>query len=439
MKMDNPLVPHRRSFLPRLETLEDRTVPSGYAFTTIDYPNGEFSVATGINARGQVVGYYFDSNFKQHAFLFSGGQYTTLNDPNGRPVDSVGEINDQGQIVGDYFDPNGGHGFLLSRGQYTTLDNPNAVYGTVAEGINTAGQIVGIFFDSHFTRHGFLFNGGQYTTLDDPNAGTGFVQGTIAASINASGMIVGSYLDSGDVGHGFLLSGGQYTTLDDPDASLGRPPSGTAAEGINDRGQIIGEYYDANYNIHGFLLSGGKYTTLDDPNTEILTVPQGINNSGQIVGVYIGTDFQLHSFLATPVPDKFAGAASLAVPPGSVPSNPLANQAPSSVLGSTVSAAVQGLSSESRAAFLSPLALLGLPVSTTYPAFAAATPSFPAPQIGWGGNSISINEDQGGETRGVPGYRSIMAGMVTISTGHDETSSLFDFNGPMADGKQPLA
>ncbi len=78
-------------------------------------------------------------------------------------------INDAGQIVGDYADSSGAvHGFLYSGGSYTTLDDPSGTNGTIAHGINDAGQIVGYYIDSSGTEHGFLYSGGTYTKLDDP-------------------------------------------------------------------------------------------------------------------------------------------------------------------------------------------------------------------------------------------------------------------------------
>jgi len=40
-----------------------------------------------------------------------------------------GGINDSGQIVGRYQDPGGLHGFLYSGGNYVTLDDPVAPRG----------------------------------------------------------------------------------------------------------------------------------------------------------------------------------------------------------------------------------------------------------------------------------------------------------------------
>ena len=92
----------------------------------------------------------------QHGFLYSGGTYTTLDDPLGVDTHAYG-INDAAQIVGSYFDGSGGsHSFLLSGGSYTTLDDPLATQYISAYGINNTGQIVGSYEGSSSGSHGFL-------------------------------------------------------------------------------------------------------------------------------------------------------------------------------------------------------------------------------------------------------------------------------------------
>jgi probable HAF family extracellular repeat protein len=312
-----PKSPHLR---PDLEVLEDRTVPS-YLFQTIDPPSAgqaffQGSFATGINSSGEIVGSYTDANQVTHGYLLSGGQYTTLDDPNAGGTTTARGINDRGQIVGTYFGNlgTGLHGFVLDHGQYTTIDDPDAIPGsTQAGGINASGTIVGTYLDHNVVVHGYVLSHGQCTTLDDPDAGTGVVQGTYALGINASGQIVGFYVDANYAFHGYVLSGGKYTTIDAPDAA---PEffQGTTASGINDRGQIVGGYTDANFVNHGFLLSDGRYTVLDDPNASDTgffmpgTVASGINASGQIVGAYTDANSVNHGFLAAPTHDNSPSA-----------------------------------------------------------------------------------------------------------------------------------
>ena len=53
-----------------------------YTYTTLDDPSAtRGTVATGINGAGQIVGEYFTAGSVSHGFLYSGGAYTTLDDP----------------------------------------------------------------------------------------------------------------------------------------------------------------------------------------------------------------------------------------------------------------------------------------------------------------------------------------------------------------------
>jgi probable HAF family extracellular repeat protein len=294
---------------PRLEGLEDRTVPSGgCVFTTIDDPNGTVaSQANGINSRGDIVGVYVGADFEYHGFLLSHGQYATLDDPDGLGTIPQG-INSRGDIVGTFGDANTVHGFLLSGGHYTTLDVPNAVY-TSPTGINARGQIAGNYSDANGAAHGFLLSGGQYTNIDDPNG----VYGTQAYGINSRGDIVGAFYDANSNARGFLLSGGQYSTFDPPNSTF------TLPQGINDRGQIVGLYFDANFGEHGFLLSGGQYSNIDDPNGPFgSSFAEGISDSGKIVGGYSDANGFYHGFLATPSQQSPVGSAPS---PGGHPGN----------------------------------------------------------------------------------------------------------------------
>src|SRR5467141_3704642 len=117
-----------------------------YTYATLNDPlagsGGTFAV--GINNEGQITGYYFDSNGAAHGFLYSGGTWTTLNDPFATNGTFAEGINNKGQIVGYYVDATGDHGFLYSGGTYTTLNDTAANSGTTqAFGINDLGQIVG--------------------------------------------------------------------------------------------------------------------------------------------------------------------------------------------------------------------------------------------------------------------------------------------------------
>jgi probable HAF family extracellular repeat protein len=263
-------------------------VVTGSGITTLDVPGSSATWANGINASGQIVG-WFDDAAGEHGFLLSGGNYTTLDVPGATATEAYG-INASGQIVGAYRDATyNTHGFLLSGGIYITLDVSGAGW-TQANGINDAGQIVGLYYSDASGEHGFLFSGGVYATLDVPGAFQTYPYG-----INDAGGIVGGYQDTDGLFHGFLLSGGNYFTLDVPGATS------TQVYGINDAGQIVGIYM-SNYSAdHGFLWTGGNYITLDVPGA-ISTDAYGINDAGQLVGSYVDADLNTHGFFANEPP-----------------------------------------------------------------------------------------------------------------------------------------
>jgi hypothetical protein len=123
----------------------------------------------GINASGEIVGTYDGLGIQnaiginylsQNGFLYSGGHYTTIDDPLGVNPQGVKDtqltgINAADQIVGDYFDSKGTeHGFVYSDGKYATID-PTGSTNTTISGINDAGQVVGTYTDQSGT-HGFI-------------------------------------------------------------------------------------------------------------------------------------------------------------------------------------------------------------------------------------------------------------------------------------------
>ncbi len=157
------------------------------------------------------MGAYVDASGAEHGFLFSGGRYTTLDDPlagSGGFTAAYG-LNNAGQIVGAFSNADGSvsGGFLLSHGQYTTLNDPSGLY-TTATGINDRGQVVGFYYDASFNGHGFVYSNGQYTTVDDPEAANTqeFGYNSLAFGINNRGQIAGEYYDANAVAHSFVAT-----------------------------------------------------------------------------------------------------------------------------------------------------------------------------------------------------------------------------------------
>jgi len=256
---------------------------SGGNYTTLDVPGSTDTILRGINNSGQIVGDYSANNVRSGIF-YSEGIFTTLNLPVTSDSTIATGINNFGQIVGSYGPASGNNSFLYSGGSYTLnlLNQP--------DGINDLGQILigqplgGIF----------LYSSGVYTALNlSPPGSTG---GVSVSGINNAGDITGTFRNGNGTFSGFLYSGGNYTILNDP---LG---TNTRTFGLNNSGQIVGEYYTTDaYGAHqGFLYSQGVYTPLNFPSG-VGTVPLGINDAGQIVGF-------LETVPSVGVPGPIAGA-----------------------------------------------------------------------------------------------------------------------------------
>jgi uncharacterized membrane protein len=126
--------------------------PPSYTLTSFDVPGASpqlgGTLANGINDRGEIVGIYGNSSRgRASGFLYSGGKFTSLDDPEAGSLTSANGIDNRGEIVGDLFDTSSKvRGFMLTVGHFVTIDVPGRkTLSTTAEGINNRGtDIVGI-------------------------------------------------------------------------------------------------------------------------------------------------------------------------------------------------------------------------------------------------------------------------------------------------------
>jgi probable HAF family extracellular repeat protein len=120
---------------------------SGGAYTIIDVPGANLGTTpSAINDAGTIVGSYLVGDlstgiYTSYGFIYSGGTYTTGIGLPGASYSVVTGINNKGDIVGD---SDIGH-FLYHGGTYTRLDitTPGNFYGTGA--INDLGEIAGAY------------------------------------------------------------------------------------------------------------------------------------------------------------------------------------------------------------------------------------------------------------------------------------------------------
>jgi uncharacterized membrane protein len=259
------------------------------SFVTFSVPNSVLTVATGIDAAGEVVGEYaywdggMDGTYLQLGFRRSvDGTFTTI------PIGDFGlveGVNAKGQVTGSYLsEEEVWNGFVQQPdGSLTTFaavpsgDNPGEI-GTRPMAINATGEIVG-FYDDTTTNveHGFIRQtGGTIVSFDVPGA-------TIInpMAINAFGEIVGVSNAGGFV----RRASGQIVNLG----------AGESPVAINDRGEIA---ESCTANAACVREPFGTVYRFVAPNSS-QTTPNAINDRGEIAGTYLDGSKTAHGFLVT--------------------------------------------------------------------------------------------------------------------------------------------
>jgi probable HAF family extracellular repeat protein len=192
---------------------------SGVKMSDLGTLGGTSSVATAINALGQVAGNSFTgSNSAQHAVLYSNGQRIDLGTLGG--LKSFGNgINTLGQVVGNSFVAGNGAflAFLSSNGKMTSLNTLGGANSS-ANGVNTLGQVVGESDVPAGVEHAFLWQESGITDLNQMiPAGSGWELNR-ALSISDGGEIVGTGSQNG-AARAFLLTPVDAKTLTPQEAS----------------------------------------------------------------------------------------------------------------------------------------------------------------------------------------------------------------------------
>jgi probable HAF family extracellular repeat protein len=299
----------------RVETLEDRSLPSSYAVTDLGpLPGGYYCTPSDINAAGQVVG-QSDSPQNTRAVLWNNGTVIDLGTLrltgyNGRS--RATGINDRGQIVGSssvaassvypYLET---HAFLLTpedtdgngapdrwfrdlnadgaNDLMTDLGVPAGGTYSAGFGINNAGQVLVATYNYDVVPNNktFLWDRGAFTELG-MFAGPGY-----AGGINDAGQVVGATRDAAGDTRVVLWDGSRGTT------GLGDATGYThvGANAISPSGSVVGSGFDS------AAVAGTFAWTPDQPNgttgtTNALPPLPGdsygmaydINDAGQVVG-----------------------------------------------------------------------------------------------------------------------------------------------------------
>ncbi len=107
-----------------------------------------YAMYTAINDAGTILGWSYKAPGRIRSFLLSGTGQVDLVYPGTNNTEAYG-VNAYGDVVGWYGpDGPGGHGFLLHNGEFKPVDVSGAAL-THALGINSAGTIVGYYEDAN--------------------------------------------------------------------------------------------------------------------------------------------------------------------------------------------------------------------------------------------------------------------------------------------------
>lgn len=313
---------------PAMEELSEPT----FKFVSVDVPGAAATLATGINARGAIVGIYYDTAGNEHGFLMKDRNFLTVDVPgslvgvSGMLQTEANGINDNGDIVGDYFAPPGApgapactadspalspqcrRGFLYRKGQFSDVLVPGKK-GSIPNAITPEGTIYGCDHDDDYFTSMVGFARNRFDTYITLDAGGGELKNpkeSVLGSMNNGAtpdgsVIVGLYVDPPDSSgqyHGYVVHHGIFHPYDVPGSTA------TQTWGINSAADFVGLYDDTNGNEHGFLQRWGAATpiTIDVPSgppfNATLTDAFAINPAGAIVGLYIDAGGNFHGYLA---------------------------------------------------------------------------------------------------------------------------------------------
>jgi len=273
-----------------------------YRFVRIDFPDATVTRATGINARGDIVGFYGDLNGVTHGFLLRRGLFSTIDFPHAS-LTFARAINARGDIAGLFqFEDGIEQGFLLHDGQFTQIDFPHTT-STTPRGINNAGDTTGNYPNPNCgdCESGFILRDGVFNDVHIPGGFTSDIQ---SAQDNGQVMVGDAAMEPDFALHGFIRNKrGEFHLIDFPGLSV---PC-TGPRWINERGDIVGLFAYVNTvddcyappPLHGFLLRQGKYTAINVPGSTS-TAALTINDDGEIVGWYVDRKGVTHGFKAVP-------------------------------------------------------------------------------------------------------------------------------------------
>ena len=253
-----------------------------------------FSLASGVNNGGNIVGYFANGDGRYYGFYYQNGAYSEIT----ISVNTFPEaINNNGVIAGYYNDGTYDHGFeLTSAGTLSTISLGT---NTRILGINDSGQYTALVDGvSEY------WDGTAFHTLTVPGYSTDFT------AINNLGVIAGDLYFPSWVGLIRKADGTMIYPLHPP----GTDNYGSLY-GINDNGLAVGVWNLApgvsQYYGYYYDMNTGDYALMPAYPGSDSTYPMGINTDGLVVGYFHPASGD-QAFEYTPEPSTLllvAGAA----------------------------------------------------------------------------------------------------------------------------------
>lgn len=255
-----------------------------------------WSVATGINAHGDLSGYEMTSSIFAFRYVEGGGVTTLGLLPDGSPTLGLG-INDNDDVVGIGFTPSGFVGWRAAGGgtTFTLLPMlPDSIQAMIC-GINNAGAIVGSSTLSSGATHAYRINADG--TMDDAGSFDGADGLSASCAIDDNGRI-GGYSSISGAQHAFRFDTG---TLVDVDAFKSTESNVASVSA----GVSVGYYTTTAGDHHAFVQNGTDTavdlnTLLTDAPGWVLSDAFAVNSNGAIAGDGLLNGVS-DDFLLTPV------------------------------------------------------------------------------------------------------------------------------------------
>jgi hypothetical protein len=142
-------------------------------FRRLHIPGAVSSTATGINNRGEIVGFFTNKKGKTFGFVITRhGTIIEFNIPGASSTMAFG-VNDFGAVVGTFMRGSGNNaksfGFVWQPGRgVRVVNDPLGRGATTLNGINDAGDLVGFYTDAKGNTDGLLVARGTFAALTAP-------------------------------------------------------------------------------------------------------------------------------------------------------------------------------------------------------------------------------------------------------------------------------